>query len=265
MVCILGMGSCGNTQEVKKKFNMDVVTKNVFSQVSKNAQKVSAVNTNISSINIRIGTALRCPITTLQTINASTTSEAGMIITEMSKVTSNVTNDITQAAMDELNAHSGWFSTTENKQKTETEVKMALKNITERTFSSENIQNVVSKAFNLEKANLYIENCTESPIDMTQDITSAVSASAMMDNLIENIVHDETLNKIVQDLNTKATAKTDGPIDAVGGFFSNNKWLMFLCAAVSVVFLIVVLYIALSPAGQEAIAQAPQAAAKGAR
>lgn len=265
MVCILGMGSCGNKQEVKKKFNLDVVNKNVFSQVSKNSQKVSAVNTNIASINISIGNAMRCPITTLQTINSSTTAESGMIISEMSKVKSNVTNDVTQAAMDELNAHSGWFSTTENKQKTETEVKMAIKNITERTFSSENIQSVVSKAFNLSGSNLHIENCTESPVDMTQDITSAVASTAMMDNLLQNIVEDTTLNKIVQDLNTKATAKTDGPVDAFSSFFSNNKWLMFLCAAVSVVFLIVVLYIALSPAGQEAISQAPQAAAKGAR
>ena len=261
MVCILGMGSCGNKQEVKKKFNIDVITKNVFSQVSKNSQKVSATNTNIAAMNIKIGTANKCPITTLQTIESSTTAEASMIITEMSKVASNVSNDLQQAAMDELNAKGGWFSTTENKQKTETEVKTAIKNITERTFSSENVQNIVAKAFNIEGANLYIEHCTESPIDMTQDITSAVAATAMMDNLVENIIKDETLNKIVQDLNTKATATTEGPIDAISGFFKNNKWLTLVCGIVCCVFLIVVLYIALSPGGQEAIAAAPQAAA----
>jgi len=261
MVCIFGMGSCGNKQEVKKKFKLDVVNKNVFSQVSKNAQKVSATNTNIATLSIEIGIAENCPISTLQEISATTTSDAQMIIKEMSTVKSNVANDLTQSAMDELNAHSGWFSTTENKQNTETEVKMAVKNIVERTFSSENIQNVVSTAFNVENGKLKIGHCMSSPVDMKQDITSAVSATAMMDSLLKNIVDDATLNKIAQDLSTKATAKTDGPIDAVSGFFSNNKWLVFVCGIVSCVLLIVILYIALSPGGQEAIASAPQAAA----
>jgi len=261
MVCIFGMGTCGNKQEVKKKFKLDVVNQNIFSQVSKNSQKVSATNVNVANLDIEIGYAENCQITTLQTINATTTSDAKMIVQEMSKVTSSVTNDLTQSAMDELDAHSGWFSTTENKQKTETDVKMAVRNIVERTFKSENIQDVVSKSFNLENGKLKIGYCSSSPVDMKQDITSAVAATAMMDTLLKNIVDDATLNKIAQDLNTKAKAKTDGPIDAVAGFFSNNKWLVFVCGIVSCVLLIVILYIALSPGGQEAIASAPQAAA----
>ena len=261
MVCILGMGDCGSTQEIKKKFNIDVLNKNISSQVSTNSQKVSASSTQAASLTIEIENVNEgCPVNVLQSIDATVISDVTQVVENISKMESDVVTKLQQAAADDLKAVGGFFATTKNRQSVEEEMNQAIKNIVQRTFKSENIQKAAANSISIASGKITIKNCN-APITANQDIVTETIVTAMMDTLVNNIAKDKTLNDIVQEANTKADVESSGFFEAIGNAFAKNTRLFLIIGAILCVALIVILLVALSPGGQEAIATAPQAAA----
>ena len=248
MVCILGMGDCGSRQEVKKKFNMEAVNENIYSQSSKNSQKVSATSTNIAQFTIEIENMNEgCPVDVAQSISSETISDATQVIENISTMTNEVTTQLQQAASEELEAVGGFFTTTKNRQSVETEMNQAIKNVVKRTFEVENLQQAAANSINVAEGKVIIKNCN-APIDVSQDLVSSTIATAVIDSLTDNLIKDEQLNKIVQDANTKAEASSKGLTD----FFTGDAmWVWISLSIVLCVLLVVVMKVALSPGGQE--------------
>lgn len=264
MVCILGMGDCGNKQEIKKKFNIDVLNKNISSQVSTNSQKVSASSTQVASLTIEIENVNEgCPVDVAQSIDATTVSDVSQVVENISKMESEVVNKLQQAASDDLKATGGFFATTKNRQSVEEEMNQSIKNIVQRTFKSENVQEVSANSISVATGKITIKNCN-APIKASQDIVTETVVNAVMDNLVENIANDTTLNEIVQKANTKAEAEAAGFFESIGNAFAKNTRLFLIIAAVVCLALVIIAIIAMSPGGQKALEQAPQAAASGA-
>lgn len=264
MVCILGMGDCGTKQEIKKKFKIDVLNKNISSQVSTNSQKVSASSSQFASLTIEIENVNEgCPVNVLQSIDAKVVSDVTQVVENISNMEAEVTNKLQQAASDDLKAVGGFFATTKNRQSVQEDMNQSIKNIVQRTFKSENVQQVSANSISVASGKITIKNCN-APINATQDIVAETLVSAVMDNLVENISNDTTLNDIVQKANTKAEAESAGFFESIGNAFAKNTKLFVIIAIVIFLALVTLAVIALSPGGQKAIEQAPQAASSGA-
>jgi len=254
MVCILGMGNCGTTTEVKNKFNMSMVQQNIFEQTSKNSQKVSASATAAATFKIEIENVnAGCPVNIIQTVKAETISKVEQVLESMTQVISNVTTDIQNAAATELENTKGWLALSGgDRTSLQNDMNTALENITKRTFSSENVQTVGASAVSIANGILTIKNCN-APINVQQDVVAQSVAEAMIESLTENIVNDTQLNKIVAEMNTKVENTQRGPFESIGSMIGDAWWLIAVVGCLVCILLIVLLKVALSPAGQKAI------------
>lgn len=254
MVCILGMGDCGTTTEVKNKFNMSMVQKNIFEQTSKNSQKVSASATAAATFKIEIENVnAGCPVNIIQTVKAEAISKVDQVLESMTEVISNVTTDIQNAADTELKNTKGWLALSGgDRTSLQTEMNTALENITKRTFSSENIQNVGASAVSIANGVLTIKNCN-APINVQQDVVAQSIAEAMIESLTENIVNDTQLNEVITKMNTKIENEQTGFFESIGKMFKSMTGFWIILGLVTCVLLVVLMKVALSPAGQKAI------------
>ena len=144
---LLGTG-CDTKQAVKKVFNLDAVSKNVFESSSKNSQKVNSTSTALTTLEIEIENMNPgCPLNVAQSITAETVSDATQVVENIATMTTDVKNDITNSAEDSLKSSSGFLSLKPGaKQNFQAEMNTAIENIVERTFQMENIQTVAAEA-----------------------------------------------------------------------------------------------------------------------
>ena len=254
MVCILGMGDCGTTTEVKNKFNMSMVQKNIFEQTSKNSQKVSSSATASATFKIEIENVnAGCPVNIIQTVKAESISRVDQVLESMTEVISNVTTDIQNAADTELKNTKGWLALSGgDRTSLQNEMNTALENITKRTFSSENVQNVGASAVSIANGILTIKNCN-APINVEQDVVAQSIAEAMIESLTENIINDTQLNEVITKMNTKVENEQTGFFESIGKMFKSMNTFWLILGLVVCVLLIVLMKVALSPAGQKAI------------
>ena len=69
----------GGSQSIEQTFNLSVVNKSIFEQVTTNTQKVSASSTTIQSIGLNVkGSMIGCPFTAMQKIKSETQTDAAM-------------------------------------------------------------------------------------------------------------------------------------------------------------------------------------------
>jgi len=257
--CAFGMvgSECNPTQEVKKIFNMDAVNKNLFESVSKNSQKVSATNTTLASLVIEIEKMNPgCPVNVAQSIKSTTISDATQVIENISTMTTEVTNALTNSSEEQLKSTSGFLSLSPGaKQNLSAEMNTSITNIVDRTFSVENVQQVAAASIAITEGKIIVKECN-APIDISQDIVASSIATAVMDNLVDNLVNDSTINDVLNKLDTQMEQENTGYFEAIGEMFKSTfggdaKWFWIALSIAICVLLIVVMRVALSEGGQE--------------
>ena len=246
----------GGSQTIEQTFNMDVVNKSVMKTITNNQQSVSAAQENVQRLDVDFGFIGKgCKATIGQTIDASSTSS-----TEMSPVTINeaktaVTNDLAAsaaAAMEKVTeAGNLQFG---DKQDMEQEVNMAIENVVENTFETNNLNEVISTMVNIQEGRIKIGSCIGGDVDINQNITARLMAEAVTKSLTTNISNNETLNALHAAVAGEQKTENKGIadiVDSIGEAIAGPmKYLIIACVVCVCVVCLALLAFALSPAGQ---------------
>ena len=247
----------GGSQTVNQTFNMDVVNKSLMTTITTNQQSLSSAMSNIQKVKVRVGNmGPDCDMKIGQKINASSQSSATMSPTTINEAKTVISNELvaSAAAAMEKTTEAGNLQFGD-KQNMNQEVNMAIENVIENTFETNNLNEVIAEMVNLQEGDLEIKNCN-GKLDFSQDIVATLMAEAITDSLTQNIADSETLNKLKAA--TEGSQKTENKgiadiVDSIGDAFAGPiKYIVIACVLCICILVIGGVAMALSPAGQNA-------------
>tara|TARA_Y100000389_G_scaffold204405_2_gene256758 strand:+ start:1903 stop:2679 length:777 start_codon:yes stop_codon:yes gene_type:complete len=245
----------GGSQTVNQTFNMDVLNKSIMTTITNNQQSLSAAMNNIQKVKVAVdGMGPDCDIKIGQMIDATSQSSAVMAPKTVNEAKSTVATEMTAqaAAAMEKTTEAGNLQFGD-KQNMNQEVNMAIENVVENTFETNNLNEVISEMVNLQEGDLTVRNCN-GKIDFSQNVVATLMAEAITESLTQNIADNETLNKLAAA--TDATQKTENKgvadiVDSIGDAFAGPlKYLIIACVICVCVLVIGAAVMFLSPAGQ---------------
>lgn len=108
---------------------------------------------------------------------------------------------------------------TDTEQDVRQNISNKLRNITEKTFETSNYNEIVASVVNTQKQKIKIGNydCTTGgQLDVSQDISSKVIASALTDQVIDRFMKDEQIVGVVNKIEAEQSNKDEGVGEAVG-------------------------------------------------
>ena len=256
----------GGSQTINQTFNLSSVNKSIFNQITKNSQTLSTSMNNIQKAEINLGLMKSgCTAKLGQTINATSTVSGQLDVTTIAE-----TKDVVQAEMQaaasaavEKATQAGNFQFGD-KQNVNTEVNMAIENVVEKTFSTENLNEVYSEVVNIQEGKVNVGVC-DGELIFDQNIVAQLSAEAITKSLSSAISDNSVLSSLHAAATSNASSENKGFAEMIDSFFEGFTGPMkyaIVAAVLCCCFLIIALIaIGLSPAGQSATANLGKAGA----
>lgn len=241
----------GGSQTVNQTFNMDVVNKSLMTTITNNQQSLSAAMNNIQKVKVRVGNmGPDCDMKIGQMINASSQSSATMSPTTINEAKTVISNELvaSAAAAMEKTTEAGNLQFGD-KQNMNQEVNMAIENVIENTFETNNLNEVIAEMVNLQEGDLEIKNCN-GKLDFSQDIVATLMAEAITDSLTQNIADSETLNKLKAATEGSQKTENKGIADIVSKVTGPMKYAIIASVCCVCVLVLGLVAMFLSPAGQ---------------
>ena len=241
----------GGSQTVNQTFNMDVVNKSLMTTITNNQQSLSAAMNNIQKVKVRVGNmGPDCDMKIGQKINASSQSSATMSPTTINEAKTVISNELvaSAAAAMEKTTEAGNLQFGD-KQNMNQEVNMAIENVIENTFETNNLNEVIAEMVNLQEGDLEIKNCN-GKLDFSQDIVATLMAEAITDSLTQNIADSETLNKLKAATEGSQKTENKGLADIVDKALGPMKYAILASVCCVCVLVLGLVAMFLSPAGQ---------------
>jgi flagellar biogenesis protein FliO len=197
----MGVGASTNLSTAVSELMYDQTT----TIINNTSVSVKTVSSDVNTISISDGIFTGCTVDLTQTINSETTS-AG-------QVTSDTRSDITTKLTDTLNSHVDQSSKSENKgffsglfradvQTNSQLLKDAIKENISTTMESNAVVDICTETLDRNFAEL--KNITfictpENKIKFDQNIFSRSSAVAIVDQVVKNLMDNETVKKFTND------------------------------------------------------------------
>jgi hypothetical protein len=241
----------GGSQTVNQTFNMDVVNKSLMTTITNNQQSLSAAMNNIQKVKVRVGNmGPDCDMKIGQKIDASSQSSATMSPTTVNEAKTVISNELvaSAAAAMEKTTEAGNLQFGD-KQNMNQEVNMAIENVIENTFETNNLNEVIAEMVNLQEGDLEIKNCN-GKLDFSQDIVATLMAEAITDSLTQNIADSETLNKLKAATEGSQKTENKGIADIVAKVTGPMKYAIIASVCCVCVLVLGLVAMFLSPAGQ---------------
>jgi|TARA_B110000914_G_C15431868_1_gene431754 ribosomal protein L22 len=241
----------GGSQTVNQTFNMDVVNKSLMTTITNNQQSLSAAMNNIQKVKVRVGNmGPDCDMKIGQKINASSQSSATMSPKTINEAKTVISNELvaSAAAAMEKTTEAGNLQFGD-KQNMNQEVNMAIENVIENTFETNNLNEVIAEMVNLQEGDLEIKNCN-GKLDFSQDIVATLMAEAITDSLTQNIADSETLNKLKAATEGSQKTENKGIADIVSKVTGPMKYAIIASVCCVCVLVLGLVAMFLSPAGQ---------------
>lgn len=241
----------GGSQTVNQTFNMDVVNKSLMTTITNNQQSLSAAMNNIQKVKVRVGNmGPDCDMKIGQKINASSQSSATMSPTTINEAKTVISNELvaSAAAAMEKTTEAGNLQFGD-KQNMNQEVNMAIENVIENTFETNNLNEVIAEMVNLQEGDLVVRNCN-GKLDFSQDIVATLMAEAITDSLTQNIADSETLNKLKAATEGSQKTENKGIADIVSKVTGPMKYAIIASVCCVCVLVLGLVAMFLSPAGQ---------------
>ena len=241
----------GGSQTVNQTFNMDVVNKSLMTTITNNQQSLSAAMNNIQKVKVAVdGMGPDCDIKIGQKINASSQSSATMSPKTVNEAKTVISNELvaSAAAAMEKTTEAGNLQFGD-KQNMNQEVNMAIENVIENTFETNNLNEVIAEMVNLQEGDLEIKNCN-GKLDFSQDIVATLMAEAITDSLTQNIADSETLNKLKAATEGSQKTENKGIADIVSKVTGPMKYAVIASVCCVCVLVLGLVAMFLSPAGQ---------------
>ena len=220
----------GNKQSIKQELGIDVINKKVTEQISKNSQTTAADAQNLNKLKLSIDTSIGCDITAAQTIDSEVVSTGELSSEIINDIQKEVSNDLQQNAGAVLEKVTGFLSTEMgSNSKVEQALSTKIENITKDVFSTENYNEVRANAVNINEGEIeigYVDCNTGGQVDVSQDISSRVIAEALMDEVVDRIIEDKTLNAIAQSVDAENKVENRGPFESLGNMLFGSTTAM---------------------------------------
>ena len=256
----------GGSQTISQTFNMSAVNKSIFNQITKNTQTLATTMNNIQKAKISLGVMKSgCTANIGQTIDATTTLSGKMApqtIAETKDVVSAQMQASAQAAIEKA-TQAGNFQFGD-KQNVNTNVNMAIENVIEKTFSTENLNEVYAEVVNVQDAEVNVKVC-DGELNFDQSIVAQLTASAVTESLTSAISDNEVLSSLHAASSGGLKSENTGLASFATAFFEGftGPVRYAIVAAVLCCCLLVIAMVAigLSPAGQSATANLGKAGA----
>lgn len=256
----------GNSQTIEQTFDMKVLNKSIFKQITTNQQSLSASLNNVQKVEIQLGDINEgCDLTIGQTIDATSISSTVMSATTIAETKDAVQTELNSSAQAALE------KTTEmgnfqfgDEQDIKLKVSQEIENVVEKTFETKNINEVVSSVVNVQEGKLKIGNCSGKLV-IKQDIVAQLMAEAITESLTSAISDNEMLSKLKAAADAAAKTENKGIADIVGTFFDGmTGWIKYLTIACIIFVCVICLggtIFLLSPAGQQSTTKLANAGA----
>ena len=280
----------GGSQTIKNEMNFKSTTKILEENITENTNKVnaSAIQANQMKLYIGVnpitgeslgeGPALKgCKAVISQTADADVQSEATLttqsILESKAAVQDSMQANLSAAMEKSTQAGNFQFG---DKQKTETKINQEIETVIENVFKTENLNEAVSSAVQTNEAEIMIGNmdCTlGGELDVTQDLTAKVAATAVMGQIIEKLMETEAVKELAAEIDSKQTSENTGAAEVVseagdavsgvvGAVTGPMKYAIIACVLVVCIVMIALGAFMLSPAGQNASRTMANAGAK---
>ena len=252
----------GKSQSISQTFNLSSISKSIFTQITKNTQTLSSAMNNIQEVHVEIGVMKSgCTANIGQTINASSITSGRMEPQTIAETRDQVQADLQAAAQAALE------QTTQmgnlefgNSQSVRQNINMAIEQVVEKTFTTENLNEVYSEVVNIQEGKIIVGVC-DGEINFDQNIVAELVAEAITKSLTSAISDNELLSKLAASASGNASMLNKGFEGLIEAFTGPMKYAIIasICCCCLLVVLLVV--IGLSPAGQSATANLGKAGA----
>ena len=251
----------GNKQSIRQDFNMNVLNKNIQTSLTKNSAKASASGVNVAKMNIKVGYSKNCPIIANQKISSKVVSSSTTMAETLADMKTDITSQLQNQADAKMKQMSGALSTNiGSKSSLKQKVNTSIKNVVEKTMSTENLSETVASSANIVGNNIeigYMECQDGKGLDLTQDITSELVASAVTDALTKNLAKDKVLTEASNAAKAESVMENRGPLESAGAMISGilgaYTYIVALVACVMCVACAGLVYVLMSPAGQNTV------------
>jgi len=230
----------GNKQAIKQELGIDVINKKVTEQISRNSQKAAATGQNLNKLKLSIDTSIGCKITTAQTIDSEVVSTGEINTETLTEIQKEVSTDLQQSTNAILEKVTGFLSTEfGSDSKVEQVFNNRIENISKDVFKTENYNEVRANAVNINEGEIeigYVDCTTGGEVDVSQDISSRVIAEALMDEVVDRMITDKTLNAITASMAADLKVESSGPFESLGNMLFGSTTAMIgvvLCCLIS--------------------------------
>ena len=271
----------GGSQTIKNEMNFKSTTKILEENITENTNKVNAAAIQANKMKLSIGVnpitgeqfgegpALKnCKVVIAQTADADVQSEATLttqsIIESKQKIQDSMQSNLSSAMEKSTQAGNFQFG---DKQNSETKINQEIETVVENVFKTENLNEVVSSVVQTNEADLMIGNMDCSlggELDVTQDLTAKVAATAVMGQVIEKLMETEAVKELAAEIDSKQTTENKGAaevVDSVGDAAAGVigattgplKYAMIAIVLICCLLMIGGVAIAMSPAGQKGL------------
>jgi hypothetical protein len=215
------MGGNSSKQTVETTLQTEVLNKTIQNFITTNSQTVTASGSNIQKLDVEIGDVIGCNINFGQKIDSEVTSSGQLKTTELSdlqtKADTHLDNNV-DALMEKMSGFASLQVGNNTQQSVKQTITNKLQNITEKTFETNNYNDIVASVVNIQAQKLKIGNfdCTKGgQLDMSQDISSKVIATALTDQLIDRFMKDEQVVDVINQIETEQANRDEGAGEAV--------------------------------------------------
>lgn len=209
----------GGSQTIRNKMEFSSTTKILEENITENTNKVNAAAVQNNKLKLNIGDVVGCDIIVDQTATADVQSEASLttqsILESKTAVQDSMQANLTAAMEKSTQAANFQFG---DKQKTETDIKQDIETVIENVFKTENLNEVVASAVQTNEAEMTIEkmDCTiGGQLDITQDLTAKVAATAVMGQVIEKFMETESVKKLASEIDSQQTSENTGAAEVI--------------------------------------------------
>lgn len=271
----------GGSQTIKNEMNFQSTTKILEENITENTNKVNAAAIQANQMKLSIGVnpitgeqfgegpALKnCKVVVAQTADADVQSEASLttqsILESKQKIQDSMQANLSSAMEKSTQAGNFQFG---DKQNSETKINQEIETVVENVFKTENLNEVVSSVVQTNEADLMIGNMDCSlggELDVTQDLTAKVAATAVMGQVIEKLMETEAVKELAAEIDSKQASENTGAAevvseagDAAAGIIGATtgplKYAMIAIVLICCLLMIGGVAIAMSPAGQKGL------------
>lgn len=267
----------GGSQTIKNEMNFQSTTKILEENITENTNKVNAaaiqanqmkLSIGVNPVTGELGDIIGCKTLIRQTADADVQSEASLttqsILNSKSKIQDSMQANLSAAMEKSTQAGNFQFG---DKQNSETKINQEIETVVENVFKTENINEAVSSAVQTNEADILIGNmdCTlGGQLEVTQDLTAKVAATAVMGQVIEKLMETEAVKELAAEIDSKQTTENKGAAEVVdsagaaaasviGATTGPLKYAMIAIVLICCLLMIGGVAIAMSPAGQKGL------------